>query len=273
MENPHLDKYLRENGIASYICTSVVVFCYELFGTFALVGVINSSKADPACVGLTLFFLLLLLGPLTGGHMNPAVSIGVWINKAWDSCTNNQFWSLTLQFALMMLAQFIGGLLASWLFFEILEHQDNIAGNVNPDDFPHLEVQTESWAQAMCLEAFCTFIFVSAVLLVKDARAGLFSGAISEIGVNFFGCAIIATALVGMILAAGPHTSASLNPAFSLAQTVLVKGYIGEDRFEDNFWRVYLLGPVLGGIGAGLCSWLHSAAMKNYGPKTKAELK
>lgn len=136
---------------------------------------------------------------------------------------------MTLQFFVMLLAQFIGGLVASWVFFEMIEHQDNIQGNVNPDDFPHLEVHTDSWGQAMVLELFYTFVFVTAVLIVKDSRAGLFTGTFNEVGVNFFGCGIIASALAGMILAAGPNTSASLNPAVSLAQTILVKGYIAAD--------------------------------------------
>ena len=44
----------------------------------------------------------------------------------------------------------------------------------------------------MCMEAFCTFIFVAANLLVKDERAGKVTANIGEHGVGFLGCAIIA---------------------------------------------------------------------------------
>lgn len=54
---------------------------YEFIGTFFLVACVNATMGNPACVGLTLFFLLLLAGPITGAHFNPSVTLGVYINK------------------------------------------------------------------------------------------------------------------------------------------------------------------------------------------------
>ena len=69
----------------------------------------------------------------------------------------------------------------------------------------------------MGVELICTFVFVIANLLVKDAQAGKFSHTVGEAYVGFMGCAIIASALAGMIVCAGPWTGASLNPAVSIA--------------------------------------------------------
>jgi len=123
----------------------------------------------------------------------------------------------------------------------------------------------------MSIEAFSTFIFVSAVLLVKDKRSGMFSAAINEAGVGFFGCALIALSLTGMILLAGPTTGASLNPAISYAQTELEVKFMEARAENDDFWRVYIFGPLCGAVLAGFCSMGHSAALADHGPQTKAE--
>jgi len=81
----------------------------------------------------------------------------------------------------------------------------------------------------MCIEAFCTFIFVSANLVVKDKRTGMFSASINEMGVGFFGCAIIAVSLAAMIMFAGAHSSASLNPAVSIALNELEESFLGQN--------------------------------------------
>lgn len=123
----------------------------------------------------------------------------------------------------------------------------------------------------MAIESFATFIFVSAILLVKDKRSSMFSAAIDEAGVGFFGCALIALSLTGMILMAGPSTGASLNPAVSYAQTQLEVKFMKARSTNDDFWRVYIFGPIGGAVFAGLCSMGHGSALADYGPKTKAE--
>jgi len=123
----------------------------------------------------------------------------------------------------------------------------------------------------MSIEAFSTFIFVSAVLLVKDKRSGNFSAAIDEARVGFFGCALIALSLTGMILLAGPSTGASLNPAISYAQTELEFKFMEARAANDDFWRVYIFGPLAGAVVAGLCSMGHTAALEDHGPMTKAD--
>jgi len=141
---------------------------------------------------------------------------------------------------------------------------------LNKSDFPHLKPKTHS-GQASLIEMFCTFIFVSGVLLVKDQRASRFTTYVDEASVSFFGCAIIALTLTAMILFSGAHTGASINPAVSISQTVLASYVLGEHGYKDNLWKVYLMGPTLGGVFAGLISWVHGAALRDHGPLTLAE--
>ena len=64
-----------------WLAYTATVFLYEFIGTFFLVCAVIATKGNPIGIGLTLFFLLLLGGPVTGAHFNPAVSIGVFINN------------------------------------------------------------------------------------------------------------------------------------------------------------------------------------------------
>ena len=58
------------------------VMLYEAIGTaFLLIGVnwgaANDCKLQAECVALSLFAIAMIIGPISGGHVNPAVSTGV----------------------------------------------------------------------------------------------------------------------------------------------------------------------------------------------------
>lgn len=257
-------------GASGYLCTTLTVFFYEFFGTFTLVAAVNGSKGNATAVGLTLFFLLLLTGPITGGHMNPSVTIGVYLNRVRKSFEDDTFGSITFQALVMIVAQITGALFSMYLFFELIKHTD-ADGKIAEADFPHLAIHTDNWTQAMLFEAFCTFVFISAILLVKDAESGRFVTQINGEGINFFGCGLIALSLVGMILVCGPHSGASLNPAVSISQTTLDVDFLKVRASSDDFWRVYMLGPIIGATVSGLCSWGHAAALRDHAPLAPVE--
>lgn len=157
-----------------------------------------------------------------------------------------------------------------YIFFEIIERFDD-DGKILAEDFPHLAVSTTNWVQGMLMECFCTFVFVSAILLVKDEESKRFAATINGEGINFFGCGLIALSLTGMILVCGSHSGASLNPAVSVSQTVLDVDFLQVRAANEDFWRVYILGPLLGAAISGLCSWGHAAALRDHAPKKAGE--
>ena len=57
-----------------------IVCIYECAGTALLVYAVNVSKADPVAICFSLFTAIMIGGPVSGGHYNPAVSIGVLIS-------------------------------------------------------------------------------------------------------------------------------------------------------------------------------------------------
>ena len=113
----------------------------------------------------------------------------------------------------------------------------------------------------------CTALFVSAVLLTKDELSKKYTSRVGSRYVNFLSCAIIALTLTGMLRIAGPHTGASINPAVSISQTVLASRVLGESGFTENFFRVYILGPIGGAFIAGFFFWFHGGNLENHAGK------
>jgi len=90
-------------------------FVAEIIGTFIFLSVIMISvnNADKSLawlkIGLALSVCILLIGSVSGGHMNPAVSLMFYLN---NSINNNELGSY-------MLAQFIGAALAYHYYLHI----------------------------------------------------------------------------------------------------------------------------------------------------------
>ena len=137
MENPKFN-----DPMACLAWNSFVVFVYEFFATFVLVGVINATKGNAAAIGMTLFWLLLTAGPITGGHFNPAVTIGVYINKVKEAMDEGKpiIGNLSIQACNMIVAQIFGALLSVELFCMLLEHKNDDGVVLNKKDFPHLSL-------------------------------------------------------------------------------------------------------------------------------------
>ena len=91
-----------------------IVLIYEALGTGFLLYAINMTSGSPNAkfgIAFTIFALILIGGPITGAHYNPAVTIAVFIS--------NKHWREDWQFAVMiMLSQFFGaiwGVCLAWL--------------------------------------------------------------------------------------------------------------------------------------------------------------
>jgi aquaporin Z len=250
MENKRMPDPSRRS--CDFLGGLVVMFMYELIGTMFLVLTINATNGNAVGIGMTLFFLLLLLGPITGGHMNPAVSIGVFINRPIDGVS-------CIHLVNAWIAQVVGGIIGMLIMVEMLSD-----GTLSPADreamFPHLTPRTHFYWQSFFIECFCTFIFVMAVIIVKDVR----TGASVHGGNPWLACFTIASTLTAMIFFAGNHTGGALNPAVSTAQHIMAN-YHFDENLADGFFKVYLMGPLVGGIIAGLVSWAHGNFVERYG--------
>ena len=104
------------------------VLLFEMIGTANLLYAINSSAGYnggswlPFAVGLTIFGNICIFGEVTGGHFNPAVTIGVLIAEGSKNMGRN------IKFAIMIiLAQIIGAILGCCSSY-LAEFNDPVKG-------------------------------------------------------------------------------------------------------------------------------------------------
>jgi aquaporin Z len=212
-------------------------FLAEAIGTFGLIffgaGSIIMNEFTGGGVGLVgialahgvaLAVVITATAHISGGHINPAVTIGAWVGKAIDS----------RMAVVYIVAQLLGAVVAASLLAGLYPPAAVSAASLGT---PML-ADGVSTSTAIMIEAILTFFLVFTV----------FGTAIDSRAPNLGGWAI-GLVLVFDILAGGPLTGASMNPARTFGPA-LVGGH-----WADHI--VYWVGPILGGIvAAGVYSRL-----------------
>ncbi len=186
--------------------------------THGAVGLIGIALAH----GLMLSIMVSAFGPISGGHFNPAVTIGLWVAGKVNQST----------VFIYIIAQLIGGSLAGFLLRGIFPEAAWQAVHLGT---PALAVGV-SPMMALALEATLTFFLMMAVLgTAVDSAA-------PKIGGFGIGLTVAVDILVG-----GPLTGAAMNPA-------RVFGPGLASGFWEYHW-VYWVGPI---AGAALASWIYT---------------
>jgi len=208
----------------------------EFLGTFALVffgeGAICADQFLHGAGGLGLFgiaaahglaiaIMVSALGHISGGHFNPAVTIGFWVTRRVS----------TLDVVLYWAAQLAGAIAAAFLLKAIIPEETWRAVALGtPElvrDFPRLA--------GMVLEAVTTFFLVLMVFATAVDEKGTFR-AIAGFGIGI-------SMMLG-IMVAGPFTGGALNPARAFGPALASSHWAN--------WGVYWVGPLAGGFIAGL---------------------
>lgn len=177
--------------------------------------------AIAAAHGLTIAIMVSALGHISGGHFNPAVTIGFWVTKRLSTVDVISYW----------VAQVLGAIAAAFVLKAVIPEETWRAVALGtPElarDFPRFA--------AMSLEAVATFFLVLMV----------FSTAVDERGVfkSVAGFPIGISILLG-ILTIGPFTGAAMNPARAFGPALASSHWINQG--------VYWVGPLAGGFVAGL---------------------
>ncbi|MDR3763434.1 MAG: aquaporin [Acidobacteriota bacterium] len=211
----------------------------ELVGTFILVlfgcgtAVVAGDKVGILGIafafGLSLIGAAYGIGPISGCHINPAVSLGVFVAGRMTVKDMLGYW----------VGQFLGGILAAGVLYAIATGVGggyNVAvSGLGQDGWGAGYQGGYSVTSAILFEFVATLIFVIVILgsTQKSAPAG------------FAGLAIGITLVVIHIF--GIHiTGVSVNPARSLGPALFAGG-----KAMEQVW-LFLLVPSLGGIAAGL---------------------
>ena len=231
--------------------STVAVLVAEFFGTFLLVlGVISTALfaanfgASPngtslgvgfvgvsLAVGLTVVAGAYAFGPISGGHFNPAVTLGL-------AAAGRFPWKDTIGY---IIAQIIGGVVATSLIALILASgsDDNFSiahdGGFASNGFGNLSPGGYGIGGAIIVEILFTALFVIVILGVTHSRRG---------NPGFAGL-VIGLTLTLIHLATIPIDNTSVNPARSIATAV----YGGGDALAQ-LW-VFIVFPIVGGLLAG----------------------
>ncbi|MBX7043669.1 MAG: aquaporin Z [Ignavibacteria bacterium] len=214
-------------------------FTAELIGTFWLVlggcGSAVISGAFPElgigflgvsfAFGLTVLTIAYGLGHISGAHLNPAVSIGLWIGGRFS----------TKELVPYIIAQIIGGILAAFVLYIVVTGSGKPIGEFAANGYGEHSPGKYSMMSGLVIEIVMTFMFLLVILGATDKRAPA----------GFAGLAIgLALTLIHLISI--PVTKTSVNPARSISQAVFVGGWALE-----QLW-LFIVAPVIGAILAGL---------------------
>ena len=212
----------------------------EFIGTFWLVlggcGSAVLAAAFPAvgigllgvslAFGLTVLSGAYALGPISGGHFNPAVSIGLWAGGRFPT-------ALLLPYTV---AQVLGGIVGAGVLYFIASGSAgfSLAGGFASNGYDAHSPGQYSMAAGLVCEVVMTFMFLIVILGTTHKRASP----------GFAGLAIgLALTLIHLISI--PVTNTSVNPARSTATAVFVGGWAIQQLWL--FW----LAPVIGAAIAG----------------------
>lgn len=188
--------------------------------------------------GLVIMVMVVAFGAVSGGHFNPAVTIGMWLNGKVDSAKAGVY----------IAAQLTGAVLGALVLKFTIPTAVADAANLGTPKVGH--VFGAGSAQAVLGETVLTFFLVLTIFAVATDDTNPFSG---------LAPLAIGGVLIACILAGGPLSGAALNPARWLGPA-LVSG-----SFTD--WWVYLVGPIMGGIVAAMLWGLLLDPKRNKPPQ------
>lgn len=183
----------------------------------------TSSVVGTACAfGLAVVAMAYTIGGISGCHINPAITLGVWMSGRMNGKDAGMY----------MLFQVIGAFIGSSILF-LLVQQANIA---DPTTTTGANLCLEGPVQAMIIEIILTFVFVLVVLGTTDEKTG--AGNLAGLAI---GLSLILVHLVGINC-----TGTSVNPARSIAPAVFAGG-----QSLAQLWA-FVVGPFIGAAIAAI---------------------
>ncbi|MGA8325670.1 MAG: aquaporin Z [Candidatus Cybelea sp.] len=214
--------------------------CAEFLGTFWLVfggvGTAVISAGFPSlgvgflgvaiAFGLTLLTMAYTIGPISGCHINPAVTFGLWLAKRFPARDVVPYW----------IAQVLGAIAAAGVLYWIASGKPGwVAGQFGSNGYGPLSPGGYGMGSAIVTEVVCTFAFIMVILGATDRRAP----------VGFAGLAIgLALTLIHLISI--PIDNTSVNPARSTGPAI----FAGPAELSQ-LWLFWIM-PLIGGGLAGL---------------------
>ncbi|WP_458403424.1 MIP family channel protein [Methanobrevibacter sp.] len=214
-----------------YISELIGTMVLVLFGcgSAAIAGTVLGNLGIALAFGLSIVAMAYVIGDISGCHVNPAVSIGMWIDGRLES----------KDLVMYILFQCIGAIIGISILAVIINSAPSLGGymatGLGQNGFGDASSVGINVIGAIIVEIILTFVFVFTVLgVTKKAENAAVAGIVIGLTLAF-------VHILGI-----PLTGTSVNPARSLAPALFVGG-----EALQQVW-VFILAPVIGAIIAGL---------------------
>ena len=213
-----------------YISELIGTMVLVLFGcgSAAIAGSVLGNVGIALAFGLSIVAMAYVIGDISGCHINPAVSIGMWIDGRLE----------TKDLVMYIVFQCIGAIIGIGLLAVIISSAPTRGGytatGLSQNGFGAASSVGLNVTGAIIVEIILTFVFVFTVLgVTKKAENGAVAGIVIGLTLAF-------VHIMGI-----PLTGTSVNPARSIAPALFIGG-----QALQQVW-VFIVAPIIGAIIAG----------------------
>ncbi len=219
---------MEATAIQKYVAEAIGTFVLTLFGcgTAAIAGATVGTVGIALAFGLSIVCMAFAIGHVSGCHINPAVSLGLFLDKRLSGKDLIGYW----------VGQFIGGIVAAAVLMLIISCSGlSVAETgLGCNGYEAASSVNISMAGAFLVESILTCFFVLAVLgSTANESSAPFAGII-------IGLSLVFVHLFGIAL-----TGTSVNPARSFGPALMM--FINGDAVALGQVWLFIVAPLVGG--------------------------
>ena len=214
-----------------YVSELIGTMVLVLFGcgSAAIAGSVLGNLGIAMAFGLSIVAMAYAIGDISGCHINPAVSIGMWIDGRMEA----------KDLILYIIFQCIGAIIGTALLAVLINSAPSLGGymatGLGQNGFGAASSVGINLIGALITEIILTFVFVFTVLgVTRSEKTGVVAGIVIGLTLAF-------VHILGI-----PLTGTSVNPARSLGPALFMGGVA-----LQQVW-VFIVAPIVGAIIAGL---------------------
>ncbi|WP_407421911.1 MIP family channel protein [Methanobrevibacter sp.] len=214
-----------------YISELIGTMVLVLFGcgSAAIAGAVLGNLGIAMAFGLSIVAMAYVIGDISGCHINPAVSIGMWIDGRME----------LKDLIMYIIFQCIGAIIGTAILAVLINSAPILGGymstGLGQNGFGAASTVGINLYGALITEVILTFVFVFTVLgVTRSEKTSVVAGIVIGLTLAF-------VHIMGI-----PLTGTSVNPARSLAPALFMGGVA-----LQQVW-VFIVAPIIGAVIAGL---------------------
>ncbi len=198
-------------------------------GSAAIAGTVLGNLGIAMAFGLSIVAMAYVIGDISGCHINPAVSIGMWIDGRME----------VKDLIMYIIFQCIGAIIGIAILAALINSAPSLGGymatGLGQNGYGAASSVGINLYGALITEIILTFVFVFTVLgVTRSEKTGVVAGIVIGLTLAF-------VHIMGI-----PLTGTSVNPARSLAPALFMGG-----AALQQVW-VFIVAPIIGAVIAGL---------------------